>query len=56
MLSRVTITSRNVRMVWRILVPKLPLLRWSLVNTRCSNIVSSREVASSSVKGARSQA
>ena len=56
MLSRVTITRRNVTMVCRILVPKLPLLRWSLVNSKCSNIVSSREVDTSSVKGTRSQA
>ena len=47
--SKETSTSRDVTEV-------CPCLRWSLVNTRCSNIVSSREVDTSSVKGARSQA
>ena len=47
--SKVARTSRNVTKVY-------PCLRWSLVNTSRSNIVSSREVDTSSVKGARSQA
>ena len=47
--SRVTSISMNVTEV-------CPCLRWSLVNTSCSNIVSSREVDTNSVRGTRSQA